>query len=400
MNFSHTLPYNPGVAQQKIRDTLVKRGDIKTPVRVAVWARAAGCCMMCSTSLLGSRSVYLHSVLLGELAHNVGATATPGSPRGLSQDIADREAEENLLLLCHACHRLVDNEDHAPYFTTERLRAIKREHEERVWVAATSGGMRRTVAVRVGGLVRGVTALASQRQTADALLADGYLGLADSRWQGDFRCEIAGDPSRSSYWLAAQEEIAHTLRLVEQAVATGDVEHLSIFAIAPIPLLVYLGSRLDDKTDTRLYQKHRDGEQGWRWDEAAPIHDFTTSVIGASSGTEVVLAASITAEVQKANLPAALRGLPYFEIRPEGDRFGPSLFLHPETLRNFADRWRTLLAAVEAACPGATRWHLVAATPVTAAVEMGRSFMREAQPLVEVYQRQDNTYTAVLQVNA
>ena len=62
-------------------------------------------------------------------------------------------AEENLLLLCHACHRLIDNEDHAPYFTTERLRALKKKHEDRVRVAATSGGMRRT-ATHVGEWTR------------------------------------------------------------------------------------------------------------------------------------------------------------------------------------------------------------------------------------------------------
>ncbi|TFV43965.1 SAVED domain-containing protein [Blastococcus sp. TF02A-35] len=387
------------MASKQVRDSSVKRGDIKDTVRLAVWARAAGCCVMCSTTLLGSRS-YLHSVLVGELAHNVGATATEGSPRGLAEDIVDRESEENLLLLCHACHRLIDNEDHAPYFTTDRLRALKKKHEDRVRVAATSGGMRRTAALRVGGLVRGATALASQRQTADALLTDGYLGLVDSRWRGDFLCTIAGDPSRSSYWRAAQEEIDDTLGLVEQSVASGEVEHLSIFAIAPIPLLVYLGSRLDDKTDTRLYQKHRDGDQGWRWDATAPIHDFSTSAtIGATPTSEVVLAASLTAEVQKSNLPDALQGLPYFEIRPEADRFGPSLFSHPDTLRNFADRWRTLLAEVEKTCPGATKWHLVAAAPLTPAIEMGRAFMRGAQPPTEVYERHNGTYTPVVQVN-
>ena len=354
---------------------------------------------MCSTTLLGSRS-YLHSVLAGELAHNVGATATAGSPRGLAERIVDRDAEENLLLLCHACHRLIDNEDHAPYFTTERLRAQKRRHEDRVRLAATTGGMRRTAALRVGGLVRGATALASQRQTADALLADGYLGLVDSRWQGDFLCKIAGDPSRLTYWRAAQEEIDGVLRLIEQSVASGEVEHLSIFAIAPIPLLMYLGSRLDDKTDTRLYQKHRDGDQGWRWDATAPIHDFSFSVtIGATPAPEVVLAASLTAEVQKTNLPDALQAFPYFEIRPEADRFGPGLFSHPNTLRNFADRWRTLLAEVEKTCPGATKWHLVAAAPLTPAIEMGRALMRGAQPPTEVYERQNGAYTPVVQVN-
>lgn len=388
------------MASKRVRDTAVARGNIKSSVRIAVWARAGGCCVMCSASLLGAARTFLHTVLVGELAHNVGATATPGSPRGLAEDLIEREAEENLLLLCHSCHRLIDNEDHAPYFTTDRLRDLKTRHEDRVRVAATSGGLRRTAPVRVGGLVRGATAFASQRQAADALLAAGYLGLADGRWQGDFACHMAGDPSRSSYWLAAQEAIDHTLALVEQAVASGGVDHLSIFAIAPIPLLVYLGSRLDDKTDTRLYQKHRDGDQGWRWDETAEIHGFTPrAAIDSTAAGEVVLAASLTAEVQRSKLPEPLQELPYFEIRPEGDLFGPGLVSHPDTLRNFADCWRSLLAEVETTCPRATRWHLVAATPLSAAIEMGRAFMRGAQPPVEVYERQNDTYVRAVEVN-
>ena len=58
------------VASKQVRNTSVKRGDIKDTVRLAVWARAAGCCVMCSATVLGSRS-YLRSVLVGELAHNV-----------------------------------------------------------------------------------------------------------------------------------------------------------------------------------------------------------------------------------------------------------------------------------------------------------------------------------------
>jgi 5-methylcytosine-specific restriction endonuclease McrA len=394
-------PYGQGMTKAQAANTSVKRGDISPSVRTAVWARAAGCCVRCHVNLIGAGSTYLHSVLMGELAHNVGATASAGSPRALAEEIEDREAEENLILLCHSCHRTVDNADHAAYFTTEVLRTMKQEHEGRVRAAASTGGMPQTAALRVGGLVRGAMSMASQRQTADALLADGYLGLVEGRWQGDFLAELSGTPARPSYWDAAQEEIDEQVSLVEQAVGSGRVDHLSVFAIAPVPLLVYLGSRLDDKTDTRLYQKHRDGDQGWRWDLAAAVRAFEVEMPKAASPqSEAVLAISLTAKVNKETLPKALRDLPYFEIWPTGGEFGPSVVAHPDTLRNFAEVWRTLLAAVEAKCAGSTRWHLIAACPVTAAVEAGRCFMREVQPPISVYQRDGDAYTCVLQVNA
>ena len=42
------------------------------------------------------------------------------------------------------------------------------------------------------------------------------------------------------------------------------IGHLSLFALAPIPLLVYLGTRLSDKVQVELFQRHRDTED-WTW---------------------------------------------------------------------------------------------------------------------------------------
>jgi hypothetical protein len=355
---------------------------------------------MCSTSLLGGGPTYLHTVLVGELAHNVGATATPGSPRGQAEDIEDRESEENLLLLCHACHRLIDNVDHAPYFTTDRLRAIKKTHEDRVQHAATSGGMRRTAVLRVGGWVRDAHAMATQRQTADALLAEGYLGLVGSRWQGDFKCAIPGNPSRRSYWTSAQDHIDEHIALVKQALASGEVDHLSVFAIASVPLLVHLGSRLDDKTEMRIYPKHRDESDGWRWKPSAPVRDFKIDLgTPNATATDVVLALSVTAPFDRTKLPPSLASAPVVEIAPDDEQFGPNVISHRQTLKNFYERWSDLLTQTEAAHPAATRWHLFAATPITAAVEAGRALMRGAQPPVEVYHRDNDHYDRVLTVN-
>jgi hypothetical protein len=42
------------------------------------------------------------------------------------------------------------------------------------------------------------------------------------------------------FWDAAHQSIDDTLKLVRQSIDSGDVEHISPFAIAPIPLLIYL----------------------------------------------------------------------------------------------------------------------------------------------------------------
>jgi SMODS-associated and fused to various effectors sensor domain len=281
------------------RNTLVKREDIKDSVRNALWARTSGRCTLCNRRLLGDSRTYMHSVLLAELAHNIGATAGPNSPRREHREVPiDTEAEENLLLVCHDCHRLIDHPEHIDFFPPEKLREIKEAFERRIEMVTENGGLTRTAALRVGCWIRGSLALASQREVAETLLAVNYLGLVETQPSGEFTCWIGGRAGGRGYWDAAQQSIDDTLHLVRQAVDSGDVEHISVFAVAPIPLLVYLGWQLDDKTPTRIFQKQRDQFVGWSWaDQSDPI-DF--AVLGPEADTaaeEVVLLCSVTSDV-------------------------------------------------------------------------------------------------------
>jgi len=384
------------------RNTLVKREDIKDSVRNALWARTAGRCTICNRRLLGDSRTYMHSVLLAELAHNIGATEGPSSPRRGHRDVLnDTEAEENLLLLCHDCHRLIDHPEHIDFFPPEKLREIKEAFERRIEMVTENGGLTRTAALRMGCQIRGSLAVASQREVAETLLAVNYLGLVETQRSGDFTCRIGGRAGGRGYWDAAQQSIDDTLHLVRQAVDSGDVEHISVFAIAPIPLLVYLGRQLDDKTPTRIFQKQRDQFIGWSWaDQGEPV-DFAvfTPQPGDTAADEIVLVCSVTSEVNPELLPATISGCPRIEVRPDQVAPSPTLVSHEQSLTNFGTRWREALAAAESLFPAARRWHLVASAPVSVAVEAGRAVMRDVHPQVVVYERENACYTSVLVIN-
>jgi hypothetical protein len=383
------------------RNTHVKRENIKESVRNALWARTAGRCTICNRRLLGDSRTYMHSVLLAELAHNIGATAGANSPRHQDRDdLVDTEAEENLLLLCHDCHRLIDHPEHIDFFPPEKLREIKDKFERRIEMVTDSGGLTRTAALRIGSQIRGSLALASQREVAETLLAVNYLGLVETQRSGDFTCRIGGRAGGRGYWDAAQQSIDDTLHLVRQAVDSGDVEHISVFAIAPIPLLVYLGWHLDDKTPTRIFQKQRDQFVGWSWgDQSKPI-DFDVLTPPQQVDTaDVVLVCAVTSDVNPGLLPAEIAECPRIEVRPQGTAPASTLMSHEQSLVNFATRWRSALASAESLFPAARRWHLAASAPVSVAIEAGRAVMRDAHPPVEVYEREDDGYTSVLVIN-
>ncbi len=398
-NISHSSPRNSEVA----------RGRIKETVRNAMWGKTAGRCTLCNRRVLNDDRTFWHSVAAAEMAHIRGATATPGSPRGVdTADDSNRgvgaslEAEENLVLCCHDCHRLIDNPDHVAFYTPAKLRALKAAHELRVEMATADGILTRTAVLRVASRVRGSRAVASRHEVAETLFKHDYLGLVESHWSGQFTCEVTGEAGDPGYWFAASSQVERTLRTVGQAVEQGDVSHVSVFAIAPIPVLVYLGARLDDKVETRIWQKHRDA--GWSWpNDAEPVRFDLAHEPGpdlATAATDVVLVCSVSAEVDPTRIPDALYRAPQLVLRPTGRTPSPTLMRNEKTLANFGVLFRDMLAEAERTYPSAQRWHLVAAVPVSAAVEAGRAFMREVQPVVHIYQRTpDQVYEDVLRVN-
>jgi hypothetical protein len=76
---------------------------------------------------------------------------------------------------------------------------------------------------------------------------------------------VAIDPSTDRYFPVLAAAIDRELRSVfdRQAGSTA-IKTLSVFALAPVPLLVHLGHRLGDIEHVELYQRHRD-LQDWCW---------------------------------------------------------------------------------------------------------------------------------------
>ncbi len=347
------------------------------------------------------------------MAHIKGATATSGSPRGLDDEPAagavtasaneDLESEENLLLCCHDCHRIIDDEDHIEFFTVEKLRELKAAQEHRVEMVTAEGLLTRTAVLRVGSSVRGSTTRASRQEVAGALFARNYLGLVESQYSGDFTCWLDGVETDPSYWASARAKINRTLAVVAQSVEQGDVSHVSVFAIAPVPVLVLLGAHLDDKVGTTLWEKQRGFGWGWQ-DDQPPVgfrFDEEDAAHARATTDDVVLVCSVSAEVNSDRLPPTLQSAPRLVLRPDAVAPSPTLLGNDKTLSNYASTFRDMLAEAERLYPHAKRWHLVAAVPTTVAVESGRAFMRQVQPPVHLYQRSpDQVYVDVLTINS
>jgi 5-methylcytosine-specific restriction endonuclease McrA len=381
------------------------RGSIPEQVKIRIWARSAGRCVLCSTYLIDERWQRIHyryAPLVGELAHNVGATSGPGSPRSGGSDLskAERRNEDNILLLCHPCHRSVDAPQYADLFTVDWVRQRKDEHELRVRKATNFATLRRTLVISTRGPVRGAEVHVSDRQIAEALIDAGLVLHVEDGSRGDVVIDLDGDLTPRYAWQLGRDRIDKVLKKLCDAAATASQQpdHIAVFALAPIPLLVYLGARLDDTTTVTVFDRHRgQADRSWCWPDPAaegPRFEVNADNPPDRAANDVVATLNVSGTVRDKNIPAGLSNWPGIGLHPVDTTPQPGLIGSERCLETATTAWRELLARVEATWPNTERLHLLAAVPASLAVRLGSHIMRTAHWDTIVYQLTDRGYIA------
>jgi hypothetical protein len=101
---------------------------ITTKTRKILWTMAGGRCSVCRILLVTEGTNTDDPSVFGQEAHIVARGRT--GPR--AGDVADVDSYDNLILLCSKDHKRVD--DQIRYYTVDRLKEIKKTHEE--WISA------------------------------------------------------------------------------------------------------------------------------------------------------------------------------------------------------------------------------------------------------------------------
>jgi len=247
-----------------------------------LYALSAGYCQYegCGKRVLGDE-LRLRTFNTGQGAHIVAAS--DDGPRGkgeLSAELADEVG--NVMLLCYEHHRTIDEDDPDGH-PEERLRAMKRAQEERVALACGIPPDSKSYVLVYGANIGEHPTVLGRRTTDAALLPMGrYPATAEPltiQIKGDLRTERS-----PSFWAVERANLEeHYKQIVRPLLARADDPHVSVFALAPQPLLVLLGTLLSDKFRVAAYQRHREPEPGWAWpeldDKYAPLAPTAMSVL-------------------------------------------------------------------------------------------------------------------------
>jgi SMODS-associated and fused to various effectors sensor domain len=389
-----------------------RQGKVDPEERIKVWVRSGGRCAFCNEYLLESE-LTRRPVLLGEVAHN--AAASDDGPRGdAAISVKDRNSAENLILLCGHHHPDADKRVQLDLLTVVQLRAFKAEHERRIRQATESVGGKRTALLRMQGHVRGAIVDVGLEAATEAVLRSSNrfpeLPLSFDRHgvEIDLR-HVAGEAEGSpTYYRGATARIDEVVNQILRPAAEKSVAtHLSVFAFARLPLLVYLGARVDDALTVDVFQRHRATED-WVWPE--PRDDdptFTFRLEAPLDGTDVSLATealliiNASGTIHRSEAPKSTVGMPALFVEFQDGIAHPDSVRSRSTLGSFEAVLRSMLGQLEQDHKTIRTLHVLAAAPVSVGVTLGRSVGWGIHPSLVIYDRlADSSYHPALEVTA
>lgn len=241
-----------------------KRAGNASPQTITrLWAKAAGRCEYDGCNkLLYKDDLTSEDINGGFVAHIIAAS--PDGPRGdetLSTQLVDDIG--NVMLMCHEHHRLIDHEQVAEH-TVDMLRAMKKKHEDRVREVTEIDAAKISVPVVYGTNIGKEVVSIPRRELAQAMLPDNY----PTENVVSISCQNSSlYDSQELYW---QAEVAQLEQKYNESlkpfIGKDDIDCVSVFALAPQPLLVKLGAKLSDLHKVKVYQKHREPDT-WKWQE-------------------------------------------------------------------------------------------------------------------------------------
>lgn len=372
--------------------------------KLRLWVKAGGRCTICKEYLLEAPNTAVE-VPVGEAAHIVGREDTSRSPRGLdSLPKAERDLATNLMLACPNCHNEIDKPEVAKFLDASYLRQKKVEHENEILHQTGLSSDQRTTVIRMIGDIRKAP-IALPRDTAIQTVlksSNRFPKFLPSYYHDGVEIDLRQIPGEydlpAPYYEICTKYIDQEIeQRIKPGIANGDIHHLSVFAIARLPLLVYLGFKLDDGVASDVYQRHR-ATENWCWPQDDADANFHTSLLHQRDSAHGVLITNLSGSTPVKDLPENLQDSTTWVLEPNTDP-SEDLFIAPQVLQKFSDEVRRLFTRIETTHKSMDTLHVFGAMPLSAAVKFGMALKApELRPKIVLYDRSPGGYTPALEV--
>lgn len=248
---------------------MANRGKSLSPTdKLKLIALAAGRCEFegCGVNLFKNDDTN-ENLNWSQIAHIIASS--PDGPRGKPNSHEISDCLENNILLCPKHHKLIDS--NPADFPPEKLLAMKHNHEYQVGECLQGLGAQETYTYIITSKIGDKTVVINEENVLKSTFPE-FKTIGRPIIINVF---VSNEEyNTSQYWKKAFENLENQLNIT-LASTHNSGKNISIFTIAPIPILIKLGKILGDKSNIEIFPHFRDNT--WRWSSESNKIDFKIS---------------------------------------------------------------------------------------------------------------------------
>jgi len=342
-------------------------------VTALLWGRAAGRCQfrgcqrnLCYASVSGD---------LGNFAERAHVYSfEKNGPRGheaLEDPATQLNAVDNLLLLCTEHHTNIDKPEYVSKYPATLLLQWKKEHEDRVRMVTAIDSNRISRVLTYQANINGTYPPIAVADAQACLFAEGRYPN-DPLQPIDLSMKWESSENQAHFWTIAQNELQTSFaRHIKPIISRDKNPHFSIFALAPMPLLIELGVLFSDRADVDIYQPIKE-PKGWQWPNDKERFEYVIERPEQSSGIPVLVLA-LSDDIHQERITRVLGdSVSIWKLTlPEEHRHNDHLRSKAQ-LSVFRSTMRQVLAEIRQSHPHSKALHIFPAAPVSYCIELGR----------------------------
>jgi hypothetical protein len=358
---------------------------IKKEVERELWARAAGRCEFegCNR-LLYKSPITQERVNISEKAHIYSFSES--GPRGwgpFKKHPEDLNNLDNLMLMCHDCHKTIDQDKEGVKYSGSLLQQWKINHEHRIVTVTGISSDKKTHVIFYGSNISEQRSIIQKSDAIDAIFPNRY--LAEER-PVILSMSCSHQDKSPGFW---QTESKHLKTKFEAEISRRIEEeqtpaHFSVFALAPMPLLIQLGTLFTDKIDVDVYQPIRE-PRTWRWQDFPERFEFIVKKPDTFNNPPVLVISLSDKIVHDRIFDVLGKDVSIWELTVDDAFIGNDTIRAQAQLSLMRTEVRKLMVNIKEKHGFNTTLHIFPTMAVSCSIEMGRARMPKADMPWKIY---------------
>lgn len=366
--------------------------EIADPKKLILMGLCGGKC-----EFRGCEKSIVQDILTGEksnfsnYAHIVASSAN--GPRGdkvLSSKLSNDE--NNIMVLCRDHHKEID--DFPEKYTVNILKDMKREHEAYIKDLMNITKESSVIGVKyTANISDRVTKINDEDIRKCAFRQNKYckgeiINLSDNK---------ADERNNSKFYEFERDNIKNNFfQCIKPLLKKEKVHKFFLCAIAPQPLLIYLGTLFSDITDVEVQQLQREPIQEWYLGNERNDKFDVKLNIPEKKYSKVALNISITADISEQRIRNVL-GKECDIIKVESTIHGNDIIKNESQLETYNKKIREAYEKIKDIYGRDCEINIFPAMPISIAIETGRCWMKKAHPKLTIYDEK-NGFKKALEV--